>query len=379
MTDYLFIFGRTPELSFQELRIFFPTSKRMTNTAALVSRDDKIPLATIDSLGGTIKLGEVLGNLTSLSPQEILPYFPRSSASLTFGISIYGGERVSEGLLSTIKSNLENELKSHIRYVKPSSGSELSSIVVQKQNIYELLLLKLEKGYLVAKTLAVQAFEEWGKRDYGRPFADPKVGMLPPKVARMIVNIAGGGKNEATILDPFCGMGTVVAEGILGGHHMYGSDISPDIIKRAEANIAWLISTYRSIREGSHHFFVSDAVHISTKLLPESLDAIVTEPYMGPSNIGSDALKVRNIAKGLEKLFLGCFKEWKKVLKPHGVILISIPSIRLKSGEEFVKKPIDMCETLGYTKVFGPIEYGRPQAVVKRNFYLFRKLKLWHM
>ena len=35
----------------------------------------------------------------------------------------------------------------------------------------------------------MQDFEQWGARDYGRPSRDAVRGMLPPKLARMMVNL----------------------------------------------------------------------------------------------------------------------------------------------------------------------------------------------
>ena len=84
--------------------------------------------------------------------------------------------------------------------------------------------------------------------------------------------------------------------------------------------------------------------------------------------------KVRNIIKGLEKLYIGCFKDWKNILTPKGRIMIALPRYEIASKTYFVKKLVDMCENLGYTIEVGPIEYGREQAVVKRQFYLFQKI-----
>jgi len=94
-------------------------------------------------------------------------------------------------------------------------------------------------------------------------------------------------------------------------------------------------------------------------------------PRLGEHQVDDD--KIKNIVKGLEKLYLGCFREWYKILKSGGTIMIALPTIVGKRGKYSVKKVIDTCENLGYTKVLGPIAYGRPQAIVIRDFYLFKK------
>jgi tRNA G10 N-methylase Trm11 len=114
---------------------------------------------------------------------------------------------------------------------------------------------------------------------------------------------------------------------------------------------------------------VSDAVHVSAAVDASTIDAIVTEPFMGPPKVRD----VKNTLKGLEKLYIGCLRDWHTVLKPQGVVMMALPMYELGGRMYFVKKVIDMCETLGYTIVTGPIEYSRPQAIVKRVFYLFQK------
>ena len=86
----------------------------------------------------------------------------------------------------------------------------------------------------------------------------------------------------------------------------------------------------------------------------------------------ADVQYVKNIIKGLEKLYIGCLRDWHKVLKKGGVVVMALPVYNINGKTYFVKKVIDMCEMLGYTTLAGPIEYSRPQAVVKRNFFV------WH-
>ncbi|MBU2416462.1 methyltransferase domain-containing protein, partial [Patescibacteria group bacterium] len=265
-----------------------------------------------------------------------------------------------------------------VRYVAPHEGSVLSSVVVAKQHVQELIAVRSENGYIIGKTLAVQEFEEWSKRDYSRPYADPKSGMLPPKVARMLVHAAVGFHGEGmTILDPFCGMGTILGEASLERCRVIGGDQDTHVISKARKNLEWLATVYQNIDISHSVFYAGDATGVSKHIREASVDAIITEPFMGTTKLGggsiTDAVKIRNIMKGLEKLYIGCLREWHKVLKPSGKVMIAFPEYHLNGKIFAVKKVIDMCEKLGYTNLVGPIEYGRPQAIVKREFYLFEK------
>ena len=115
---------------------------------------------------------------------------------------------------------------------------------------------------------------------------------------------------------------------------------------------------------------------MSEHLKPESVDAIVTEPFLGSTEIGDKRHlqeKVKNMIKGLEKLYIGCLRDWQKILKPGGKVIIALPEYRIEDKMFFVKKVIDRCENLGYTTLHGPIEYSRPQAIVRREFFVLQK------
>lgn len=353
MASYLFILGRTPDLAFLELKTFLPDITLLRPEVAKNSHT--VP---IEMLGGTVKIAESVGEIASISVESLSEFILPGS---TFGISMIGAGKISRDTLDGIKKRTGAS-----RFVEAREGSALSSVVVEKKHVTELIVVKKEDTYVVGRTISVQPFEEWSKRDFGRPFADPKAGMLPPKVARMVVNIAGVGRGKM-LLDPFCGMGTILSEALLVGWNVIGGDQLPGVIEKARANLRWLTGTHKL--GVTYRLVISDAVHISEHLDRAPIDAIVTEPFMGPTTLKN----VKNTIKGLEKLYIGCLRDWQKVLKPKGVVMMAIPKYEQNGKTYFVKKVIDMCENLGYTIQAGPIEYGRSGAVVKRLFYLFQK------
>jgi len=338
MNSYLYILGRTPELAFLELKTFLPDVVLIRPD---VAKSDHF--ISIEKLGGTVKIAEVVD----------APIIEEKS---TFGVSVYPGPQLSIKELDQMKKQY-----GAARFVA-TRGEPLTSVVIKKNKLQEFIFVNT----LVGKTLAVQDFESWSKRDFDRPYADPKAGMLPPKVARMVVNLAGIGTGK-TLLDPFCGMGTILGEAGLMEWKIIGSDMLSEVARKAEANIKWLGLT-------GYELYVSDATHISEHIRAGSVDAIVTEPFMGNPLIIHHSSDIKNIMKGLEKLYIGCLRDWHKVLKPDGVVVIALPQYAINGKTYFVKKVIDMCGLLGYTIQAGPIEYGRPGAIVTRQFYIFKKL-----
>lgn len=388
MASYLFVLGRSPELAFLELSHNIASISRVGVQVAL-GQIQESPETLIALLGGTVKIALYLGTFDRLEPERLASLLTvNQNQRIVFGISTFGTAERSIAMVSAVKKILESNGAS-VRYVEAKHGSELSSVVVAKQQVQELVVVFHDGKYLVGRTVAVQPFEAWNSRDYERPFADARAGMLPPKVARMIVNIALKNSEvfqgkpftkapmKKTLLDPFCGMGTILAEALMTGWDVVGSDQKEDVVDKANKNLGWLMGKYPQIG-GTYRVVVSEATHVSQVLQGTTVDAVVTEPFMGSTAIASAGAKVanktiKNTIKGLEKLYIGCLKDWVRVLKSGGTVVMAIPSYTVGGRIFFVKKVIDSCERLGYTICAGPIEYGRPQAVVRRQFYIFRK------
>lgn len=60
---------------------------------------------------------------------------------------------------------------------------------------------------------------------------------LPSVFARAIVNIAAGQDKEKRIIDPCCGIGTVLLEGLSMGLNITGSDINYKVVRGARENL----------------------------------------------------------------------------------------------------------------------------------------------
>ncbi len=379
---YLFVLGRTPDLAYAELRSFFPEAQRTASDIVSVSQKEEIAApAFIQTLGGTVKIAQTLATIATISSGDLVDLLPANQKDIHFGVSMHG-DTLRASLLTEMKKLLEAR-GVHARYAVSRHGETLSSVTVDKNHILELIVVKTPDGYVVGKTLAVQPYEEWGARDYNRPHADAKSGMLPPKVARMLVNIARPQSStteslsQVTLMDPFCGMGTVLSEGYLAGWRVTGCDISKEVVQKAHDNLKWIAKQVPDSTGIVGNIFISDAVHVSETLSPKSITAIVTEPFMGATSIVNkphvDGSDVKNVIKGLEKLYIGCLRDWAKILVSGGVVIIALPEYAVGGRTYFVKKVIDMCETLGYTIEDGPIEYSRPHATVRRKFYILRK------
>ena len=355
MFQYLFILGKSTHLCQKELEFYLKRHNISYNLIFsagelfLIETDTRINGAELENeLAGVVKVGMVflqkdnLSDIASIISEKLIK---TQKNKLVFGISLYNINVDIYPICKEIKSKL---LSAGIapRYILPQTDNKLSSVVVKKQHIEETIIINYQNSYYFSHTEAVQNFEDWNYRDYDRPYADPKSGMLPPKVARMMINLTEG----RTLLDPFCGMGTILAEGLSCGYKVIGSDKSPATIASPEKNLSWFI---------------------------KKVDTIVTEPYLGPNwdtGVEVSKQKLENIITGLEKLYFGCLKTWHNYIADNGTIVLIIPSYRLFGTEFLMNKTIDNLAKFGYIIEVGPLSYARPQAVVKRNIYKLRKV-----
>lgn len=71
--------------------------------------------------------------------------------------------------------------------------------------------------------------------------------------------------------------------------------------------------------------FPADVRILSQLLTPGSIDAIVTEPYLGPTKILNLKSQILNLIAELSELYLAAFRELKQVLKKDGRLVIVFP------------------------------------------------------
>lgn len=289
----------------------------------------------------------------------------------------------------------------------------------------ELTILQHDNYYLLAETIQIQDIQAYERRDTRRPVRDARVGMLPPKLAQIMLNLVPEFVGSPpVVLDPFCGAGTVLQEGYLMGYKMIGSDVSERMVKAAKENldfvesiatgpVGWLCTPtvrprppwggLRATQRGTpsqRHPSLGFRVfqHNARDPFPEDLvggvDAVVTEPNLGePLTTPLPGAEARERMRELSSLYLSFFVQIKLVLKNGGWVVFALPAFRQgpvkNSGFNlFPASFLDEVEKLGYcwnqllpyelkqyyaASERGSIIYARPDALVGRE------LTLWHI
>jgi len=356
------------------------------------------PAILIKRLGGTIKIAKEMADSVTEEKLKniIIEELKTVEGKINFGLSIYSQTNINLKEVKNLGLQIKKALKEEglsVRYVE-NRETILSSVTVEKNGLTgrgrEFLIEKSGDAFSLAKTEAVQPFEEFSARDFGRPGRDSASGMLPPKLAMMMINLAQAPKN-GVLLDPFCGSGTIISEAALLGYKiLIGSDNSEKAIADSKKNIEWIKQKFPiSNFQFPINFQVSNVQNLSRILKHESIDAVVTEPYLGKPLRGQETreelLKQTN---ELKTLYIEAFRQFSSILKPNGVVVFIIPRFSAKggsaSGGKFSNEWITIdcknnIETLGFKSVpfleqHPYLLYARPDQRVGREIWKFEKI-----
>lgn len=423
---YAFVLGTHPIISASEIRAallsrqFAHEMIDLSGQILLIETEKTIenPQKLLNALGGTIKIIEVLTSWKTASHgnrlREIEEHLPEilnplahrhaDGKKLTIGISSYGNlfsftDIAHAGMMA---KKILKELGKSVRFVRGFGKTALDAGSLKKNNIIdqgaEICFIQIKDELIVGITKGVQDIDFYTTRDMGRPRRDMKIGMLPPKLAQILLNLAGA-RNGAQMLDPFCGIGTVIQEGIMMGAEMAGSDRDTHALELTRKNLEWLENILREekIAFNPPKIVQSDARDLLDKFPQGSLDGIATESYLGPlvDSVPSHT-KIQHTSEQLEPILEKAFQEFHKLLKPQGLVSITLPFYRSQSKENiFVVSSefIDKIKRIGYDcfcyipakLVANPqlrqhlerrtsLLYARVDQIVGREIFVFKKI-----
>lgn len=408
MNSFFAIFGKTPAISTAEIFTCFkqqniqPNVSRVASVGIIGKTDETLPSTFWNMLGGIVKAGEILIELKgSASFEELLTALKEDALQRVgreFGISIYLLENKSEAKavsLKTLGARLKKELVEEGKSARhvTSRDATLSAVTISRNKLLKSgveYCIFIDAGLIaIGKTTWVQPYEEYAEREFSRPGANARSGMVPVKLARMLVNLTGVSQN-AIFLDPFCGSGTILSEALsLGFTNVIGADIFERAVIESKKNVTWTLKHLHKdfpVRIEEH-----DVKNIDAVLAAGFVDAIATEPYLGPPLKGGERPEtIERIRNELLDLYEGAFKTFEKILTPGAPVVILFPyfeKTNLRLADVFIQR-LDkknfktehlLPERYEHTPGFvltreGGLIYKRPGQHIGREILCFRKL-----
>ncbi len=364
---YLLILGREPALSWCE---FDAVARSAGVQISFQWREGEVVCITSNceetffrqhECAGLIKVAKFLctaekNNVYKKIAKNIMAH-RKGDAKLTIGVSVYGNNpHVAPALARDVKTHLHTQ-GIGMRFI--AGDTPLSSGTLVKNKLLgsgtEYIVAPHGSDWYVGETVTAQNSDAWSARDYGKPARDMRRGMMPPKLARMMVHL-GEVPQGAAILDPFCGTGTLVMEALLAGYNVIAGDADPAAVSATQKNAAWLKT--RDNIDMNLNVIQADARTISKRLKKRSrVDAIVTEPFLGNEKTLPYAQRMRDAQK-LHDLYKECFIDWKKFLPRGARVVIIFPQFMMR--ENVIEIPIhDELSKFGFD-ILPPISGALP-------------------
>lgn len=363
---YLFILGRNIELSVAELVTFLDKEKISFKVEGVVLNgcliETKKPLGKIiDKLGGIVAIGEVLASgkntVKELDKQQL---YVGKGNKLNYTLADFDGDNFDE-IQDYLKQRFREERlkateKKLTGRIKLQTGEEVSK--VYSNLIHEQYFVFKDNFGRVIEQSNAKAIEE---RDMKKPVRRHALS-ISPRLSKIMINLSGAREGE-TLLDPFCGIGSILQEALLQNMKVIGIDKDSEAIKGAKINLKWF-----GFDEKKYNLINGDSSSIK---IPH-VAAVATEPELGELQKGIPTYELAvKMARGFEDLMINVLRNLRKYVK--GRIVFTAPLIQTK--ERRIECNLNrIASESGFKIAKGfPISEFRESSIVGRSILVLEK------
>ncbi len=379
---FLAVLGRQPKLSLAELESLFNNVRQIGPELAVFESEQAVEMAR---LGGSLKIAQVIDG----SVLDFLQKIP--AGKITLGLSDYSrGASARQSGQEALK--LKKILARHGRSVRvlQNKGAVLSTATSHHnqigENAHRIELIKVGKEYF--SVTGVQNITAYARRDQARPARDAKVGMLPPKLAQILLNLCGQLPEKSRVLDPFCGTGVVLQEALLMNYKAYGTDLSERMVDYSRKNLLWLENGQRSHspeqnvgkKHNASDNFLVEVGDATNFIWQGKIDAVAGEIYLGrPMSNPPVEIKLKTEKQECGSILLGFLKNLSAQIDSGTPLALATPAWLRPDGSYSRLNLLDEIEKLGYNVMkFNGLSqkdllYYREGQVVAREIIVLRK------
>ena len=391
---YVAIAGRQPLISLAEIQALYDKAARLVGKKLVffkIDEDDGKNISPdINRLGGSLKLGRFFDTDFSKLAKFLATAHPEGK--ITLGISDFSKQKKS-GLAKQKSMELKRNLARMGRSARviTSNEPEISSATAhhnqlgEKAGCFEIFLIDREI-YLSLGTQNITAYTE---RDQARPARDAKVGMLPPKLAQILINLCGKLPEGARVLDPFCGTGVVLQEAAIMGYVPYGTDLNERMVEYSKKNLSWLFNERNQKRfkilpdliQKKDQILNAISVGDATNFTWEGeIDAVAFEGYLGaPMSKPPVDIKFKTEKAKCREIAMGFLKNITPQIKSGTPVVMALPAWLRENGKYAGLNILDEIQEMGYNfEKFQDLSqsdllYYREGQIVAREIIVIRK------
>ncbi|MBU1124236.1 RsmD family RNA methyltransferase [Patescibacteria group bacterium] len=399
--EYAAFLGHLPAISIAELSAAiedFSLNQIIDDRIAIFETSQDLDQEFLDTLGGTVIIAQRITDAdVALDdiPKIIYNEVQSKRGKVTFSLRAIN---VPKPMVRSLYRRCKIKFKESgrgCRYVgnekKPAAtvvlhendlidgkdGCELTIIAIQEEN---------GRTLWVGRTIAAQDIDWYSYRDMEKPVRDTTIGLLPPKLAQIMLNLGEWlireTKNEKpetskrktqellTIFDPFCGTGVIPMETLLREWNVIASDLSVKAVNGCKKNIEWIRKEEKILKkDATSEIYKHDATKdFDFKELP---DVVVTETSLGPPMSSRPTLKEASKLKTQNEKLQAAFLENASKTLPGIPIVCAWPVWRQKGGWIHLDKIWKVIEKLGYKAVL-PTEV-KPELPNRFSIFYRRK------
>ena len=376
MKQFLAVLGRQPKLSLAELESLFekvrPVGPSLAEFELSAETPENYPLIT--RLGGTIKIAELISEPLA----EFWKKLPETG-KIVLGISDFS--RKTNPYLAQKEAlrwkRMISKTGRNVRVV-PNKTAVLSSATSLHNKLFTDTHIELIKnGGKYYRVIGVQDIDAYVERDRTRPARDAKVGMLPPKLAQILINLCGNQPEGAVLLDPFCGTGVVLQEAALMKYRVMGSDLSERMVEYTERNLDWAKTEYGILGLENAKIEQGDATNHEWA---QPINLVACEAYLGkPMSTPPAGVKLKAEKQECGSIILAFLKNLAGQIDAGTPVVVAVPAWLRPDGHYERLNLLDEIKNLRYNVVsFKNLEqndllYHREGQVVAREIIVLRK------
>jgi precorrin-6B methylase 2 len=270
--------------------------------------------------------GSVSGGISDLIGLMEAHLEDKSNLSL----SSYGlAEDEHEALVRSLLDGARAAGLRKIRLLRPK-GTELFSEDIVSREAFDVVAFRYHDGFALCPTTWVPDSASMRQRGTRKPAPHPDIA-LSPRLARTLVNLAGLTPGQ-TVLDPFCGSGTILAEAYGMSLRCLGLDSRASRVQEARENLRWSVA---GVTDRGYDIRKGDARDLLRILRGTKVDAVVTEPLLLPR---LDARPKTSTAQSMieesANVYNDALASMAESIHSEGRIVVVVPVVQTMDGDE---------------------------------------------
>ena len=294
---------------------------------------DHLPVGRIPELSGvhkcaplSSKMDSPTGDLGGIIGLLLTHLKEKSNVSLS-GYDV--GNDDYEDLVRSMLDGIREAGLRKVRLLRPG-GNELLSEQVLKREALDVIAFPYHGGFGMGPTAWVPDSASMRQRGTRKPAPHPDIA-LSPRLARTLVNLAGLRPGQ-TVLDPFCGSGTILIEAYTKSLRCLGLDSRTSRVQEARENLRWSAGGFADrgydIRKG-------DARELPRLLRGTRVDGIVTEPLLLPRlDARPKTSTAQTMVSESAEVYNDALAAMSESIRPDGRIVVVVPVVQTMDGDE---------------------------------------------